>query len=236
MSWGASQTKWHPIPYIVHCIWTEPYGGHRVNRVPCRKKPWLTACLAPPPTHLRTLGRNRKCRILLKVGEKDEINVLDKSTERRMKLNTLDGRVLGSPSLNYIAAVDSCCFALRWGPLWAKTAWINLVSTSFQQQKFNVKTLKQHGKLIGFAKSHQHKGDFVFAFHPTFTLNPVGLWNILPVSNVKPKRWKRLCPVGWLGFITLLPLRSALCRVTIQLCYTKWSSSYVKTLKQELPW
>jgi hypothetical protein len=35
---------------------------------------------------------------------------------------------------------------------WAKTALINVVPTSFQQQNIYVMKLNQHGKLIGFEK------------------------------------------------------------------------------------
>ena len=40
--------------------------------------------------------------------------------------------------------------------------------------QFNVMTLNQRGKIIGFEKSNQRKGISYF-FHPTFNLNPM-IW------------------------------------------------------------
>jgi hypothetical protein len=50
------------------------------------------------------------------------------------------------------------------GKKWFNQPFFHVIST----KNINVMTLKQHGKIIGFAKSNQYKGISSF-FHRTFT-------------------------------------------------------------------
>lgn len=80
--------KWHPIQ---RTTFNQSFSWWRVvqyigNGVPFGTQTCLTAWLAPPPTHLTTVGRNREYRICFE--------------SRRERLNKCVGWMLGSPTRN----------------------------------------------------------------------------------------------------------------------------------------